>query len=62
MKKNLIIFLSCLLLLFAGMIGEKMMNTDQTKNKRTYLALGDSYTIGEKVPISQIPILILTSR
>ena len=53
MKKNLIIFISGLFLLFMGIIGERMMNTDQTKNKRTYLALGDSYTIGEKVSISE---------
>ena len=51
--KIFIMFLLSGILIFPGFSGEVSMNSDKNERGGTYLALGDSYTIGEKVSVSE---------
>jgi lysophospholipase L1-like esterase len=64
-----VIFIACII--FSGCAREKLVveekseekeNRDQKKNRVTYLALGDSYTIGESVGASQRYPVLLADR
>ena len=60
--KTLIIFLLGILIISLSFSGQKITESDLITKKFTYLALGDSYTIGEKVTIRERWPFQLTER